>query len=332
MNQSAVAEISGSPPGLDNLDNDGSESEHSTATAHTAKLSVGACPIGTSCPSEDINIETGPESPWEEYAPDAEKTDQRGGGSYVLLTGNWGHLVQKHTVSHRSEDLLREPCHILALQEADADLCRTLTGGASISERAAAPSREDRQQRRYIAILGALAPGDNTSLLFAVRTSLFSGLKILLYDRTVEARRRRTSKTGSVRMVPKVNKMMVANFVKRFHDRGGGADDVVVLNVHLNNCIAKKDVQGDAEALHRFWERMCHYIMKYKVRFLVGDFNLALWIVIPEMRARGMLINLLAWQPWNVQDARRGGSCVRCDTIGIFAIGGCMSIRLPFDC
>ena len=114
--------------------------------------------------------------------------------------------------------------------------------------------------------------------------------------------------------------MMVVNCVKRFHGRDGGSGNVVVLNVHLNNCIAKKNVQQGAEALLGFWNRMCLYIMKYKVRFLVGDFNLALGMVIPEMRARGMLINLLVWQPWDVQDKHRGASCVRCDTCGIFAI------------
>ena len=76
---------------------------------------------------------------------------------------------------------------------------------------------------------------------------------------------------------------------------------------------------------------MCSYIVKYKVRFLVGDFNLALWVVIPEMRARGMQINLLAWQPWKVEGAESGTS-VRCDTCGIFAIGGITSIKWSFDC
>ena len=72
--------------------------------------------------------------------------------------------------------------------------------------------------------------------------------------------------------------------------------------------------------------------MPYRVRFLVGDFNLALFLVIPEMRARNMLINLVAWQPWQVKGEPLEGSYVRCDTCGIFAIGGCASIKLPFDC
>ena len=133
-----------------------------------------------------------------------------------------------------------------------------------------------------------------------------------------------------MRHVDKVNKMMIARFVKRFGGRGGGADDDVVLNVHLNNVIAKKGC--GVQTLHNFWDRMCRYIIDYEVRFLVGDFNMALWRVIPEMRARGMQINLLAWSPWMVFNGEKDDSCVRCDTCGSFAIGGITSIRLPFDC
>ena len=76
------------PPGLDP---EGSDSEHSTKTACT-KLSRAAsvCSIGTICPSAplDLTIKPSPESPCQVEAPDAEVTDQRGGGSYVFKTGN----------------------------------------------------------------------------------------------------------------------------------------------------------------------------------------------------------------------------------------------------
>ena len=138
MSRSAVAEPNDSPGGPPGLGSEGSDSARSTATAVTAlsaALSASACPIGTSC---DIKIvEPLPEAPWQVLADDADATDQRGEGSYGVLTGNWGHLVQKKKTEHRNKDLLRGPYHILALQEADAELHKTLTGEASISEQAA---------------------------------------------------------------------------------------------------------------------------------------------------------------------------------------------------
>ena len=112
MSQSAVAEPNGSPHsprGPPGLGSDGGDSARSTETAYTAALSTNACPIGTSSPSKDIKIEPSPELPWQVEADDAQQTDQRGGGNYVVLTGNWGHLVQKQWTKHRNEDLLREP-------------------------------------------------------------------------------------------------------------------------------------------------------------------------------------------------------------------------------
>ena len=187
MSRSAVAEPNDSPGGPPGLGSEGSDSARSTATARSAALSASACPIGTSCESAlvDIRIEPRPERPWQVLADDAEATDQRGEGSYGVLTGNWGHLVQKKWTEHRNKDLLSGPYHILALQEADAELHKTLTGEASISEQAAEQSREDRQGRPYIAVLGELAPGE-TTLLCAVRTSLFSRIGVLLFERIVE--------------------------------------------------------------------------------------------------------------------------------------------------
>ena len=178
MSQTAVADptaVADSSSGSESgeSDGDGPPSTRSTASAKTVGSSISHS-IGRSCPSKDITVKPSPEEPWQVAADDADTTDRRGGASYVVLSGNWGHLVKTHFTKHRNKDLLQEPCHILALQEADEDLWRTLTAEASSSEQSTELSGEDRQKRRYIAVLGKLGPKDNTTLLCAVRTSLFT--------------------------------------------------------------------------------------------------------------------------------------------------------------
>ena len=47
-----------------------------------------------------------------------------------------------------------------------------------------------------------------------------------------------------------------------------------------------------------FWEWIWEKIVLFKVQVLMGDFNMSLFKVIPELRSRGVDINLGAWYPW----------------------------------
>ena len=38
--------------------------------------------------------------------------------------------------------------------------------------------------------------------------------------------------------------------------------------------------------------------MEHEVDVLMGDFNMSLFKVIPELRSRGATIDLAAWYPW----------------------------------
>ena len=66
---------------------------------------------------------------------------------------------------------------------------------------------------------------------------------------------------------------------------------------------------------------------EFRPRFLCGDFNMALFAVIPELRARGFQISLAAWYCW--QNALE--THVRADSCAIFRIGPCQGIRMCFD-
>ena len=86
---------------------------------------------------------------------------------------------------------------------------------------------------------------------------------------------------------------------------------------------AKKEVSDGARSLKRFFDELAGYIVEFGARILAGDFNLALWQVVPELRARGVQANLAAWYPWknHLENHTRMDSCAiimiwKCEAIG----------------
>ena len=82
--------------------------------------------------------------------------------------------------------------------------------------------------------------------------------------------------------------------------QGGGVqqDEFVVMTIHLHHATAKKDVENGSKSIKAFWDLVAGYIMEFAVRLMTGDFNMALWLAVVELRARGFQANLAAWYPW----------------------------------
>ena len=105
-------------------------------------------------------------------------------------------------------------------------------------------------------------------------------------------------------------------------------DWLAIMNVHMHYMTAKKEINNPPKSVKHIWDEIASNIVVYGVRVLAGDFNMALFNVIPELRARGFLINLAAWYPWKQEFENHA----RIDSTGIFLIGGVASIRLCYDC
>ena len=69
-----------------------------------------------------------------------------------------------------------------------------------------------------------------------------------------------------------------------------------VMVVHMHNELANL-VHG-VKKLEVFWGWFSEKIQEFKVQVLMGDFNMSLFRVIPELRSRGAVIDLGAWYPW----------------------------------
>ena len=69
-------------------------------------------------------------------------------------------------------------------------------------------------------------------------------------------------------------------------------NEQVVMAVHMNNVFANLDKKKSK--LSKFWDFLYKKVTKFKVQVLMGDFNMCLFRVIPELRSRGVVIDLIA--------------------------------------
>ena len=109
--------------------------------------------------------------------------------------------------------------------------------------------------------------------------------------------------------------------------RGGGADLLVLMTVHMNNNIAKKAIQEGGTSFKLFLDEIAVLIVKHGVRTLSGDWNMAMWKVAGELLARGIHANLAAWFPFQMALE----SVPRIDGEAIFIIGPSSGVRMIFD-
>ena len=86
-------------------------------------------------------------------------------------------------------------------------------------------------------------------------------------------------------------------------------------------------IHDAARSWKGLWDNLAKLIRDLKVRFFTGDFNMALWCVIVELRVRGFQANLAAWYPWMLE----GESCVRMDSCCIVVIGPCNGVWMLYD-
>ena len=67
-------------------------------------------------------------------------------------------------------------------------------------------------------------------------------------------------------------------------------------------------------------------IIEFQSRLVVAEMNAAFWSFIPEMRARGVQVNLAAWSSCILG----GEQTANTDSVGIFIIGPYEAIRVGF--
>ena len=138
---------------------------------------------------------------------------------------------------------------------------------------------------------------EEDSVLIAVRNNLGSALQLLdLYRLNHGSTKRRNSNNGlravaySRAIIAKVTLPHNVGFLGREH---------VVMVVHMHNEFANHKWRGQTDI---FWDELFDKIRTFEVQVLMGDFNMSLFRVIPELRRRGAEVDLGAWYPWKSMD------------------------------
>ena len=93
----------------------------------------------------------------------------------------------------------------------------------------------------------------------------------------------------------------------------GLGSKIRVLVVHLHTHVAKNE-KGFREQQKEVPVWLSELLEELNCDILMGDFNMWLWKVVPELRQKGVVINLLAWFPWK---STKNGYPM-CDSCGIF--------------
>ena len=91
--------------------------------------------------------------------------------------------------------------------------------------------------------------------------------------------------------------------------------------------LAEHLVNDGSRSFKEFWDLVACYIMEFAVRLVTGDFNMALWFAVVELRARGFQANLAAWCPWKKSDEAK----IRMDSCAIIVIGPAVGLRRMYD-
>jgi hypothetical protein len=243
-------------------------------------------------------------------------------GHFGVFAGNWGGKWKREEEDrYMNLDILRGPGQVWMLQEVEAlfmqKVQQLLQEGKGLDSKLA----------KMTMLLIVRGDEIGNTLMVAARKGIVLGLRKLLFHRTRDGyyREKKKNKVAVSRILIVALKM--ANF--RIRGSGDKVSDVLnVANVHMHSRTAKKDTKSPHEVTKRFWDLLASYLLRFEVRIMAGDFNMSLFCVIPELRARGFQINLAAWYPFHMK--RQGDMFV--DSCGVFVIGPWQGVRLIYDC
>ena len=159
------------------------------------------------------------------------------------------------------------------------------------------------------------------------------GIRLLLFHKIRDGELRSTVR-GKAKSAVACSQIMIASLKMKYaRNRGRGVDgddaedldEIKIANAHMNFRTSMREL--GAAAYKRCWDLLAQHMAEFRPSFLCGDFNMALFAVIPELRARGFQISLAAWYCWRHDSEPH----VRADSCAIFRIGPCQGIRMCFD-
>ena len=254
-------------------------------------------------------------------------------GNIGLYYGNWGHRAIVRGNAARQDHLMREdtqilcsPAQLLALCEATKEVeerlrCpnAALVAGSTESDGSEPQSRVfQRHSHEYF----VQRPDEKSSVLVAARTDTCSYLRLEECD--INEDHPYTEK-GKKKMARSRIMVCTAGFKQNVGHLG---KDITVCVVHGHNKTMKMEWP---RVFEDFWDRLVRMLIRWGVVFLAGDFNMALHLVVPKLRSRGLIVDCCAWYPWRHATEQLHGQYLGIESCAIFYIGGTVEVKLEWS-
>ena len=249
-------------------------------------------------------------------------------GNIAFSCGNWGLRAGNRSIQDNIDlQLKRSPATILGLCEVQEDTVDVLRGNAAVAgnanaNEAAVAGNADanavqrfrvRGDRNFLAVRGAEA----SSVAIAVRQGIGTEIMATYFELREDGpygKKVDGSKNMALTRVLGAQ-IQLAFAIPHFGKR------IKVLTVHLHRHTAKRE-KGFRLAYARFWPYLKRVLLQEGTQILMGDFNMALWRVVPELRLLGVTVTLVAWFPWKSSSDKAGFHHEpMSDSCGIFVIG-----------
>ena len=235
-------------------------------------------------------------------------------GNTGWFFGNWGAIAekQKAMLKHTEGVLKRQPAMIIGLAEASKrteDMLRGPTSAVAVDtyQDPEVDAFFQRDGYEYLTLRGR----EPKSLLLAVRKRNGCDLELLHWERRFEGTYKARTR-GVKRNTNAYSRCLIAR-ITLDNNVGFIGKEHVVLVMHLNNHFANEHL--GKQKLARYWDWLAETIKDFSVKVIMGDFNMSFFRVVPELRSRGVQVDLAAWYPWKTDDGEP-----MADSCGIFFV------------
>ena len=272
-----------------------------------------------------------------ERGPSSRNNKEPEVGNFGIFFGNWGQRAtlggaeaQRKRTETSDRQILHCPCQVLVMAEANQDIEELLqqppapgrTEVNSGDEGAAAAGLERRPTYEHFVVRGK----EQFALLIAARKDNTHAVELLHHEVHDDHEYTQKKKKCVAR-----TRMLVCNVAFK-QNVGHLGKDIVICAVH-GNCRTMK-MEFGIGIWNEFFDRLAEHINKYRVKFVAGDFNMALTEVPKQLRSRGITCDCVAWYPWQHSlktNCETGMQRLGFDSCAIFYIGGGASIQRPWD-
>ena len=214
------------------------------------------------------------------------------------------------------DKLKKNPAQIIGLAEcqtATEELLRST--GAPGSAAVAADEFDKRHSYEYLTLRGA----EDSSVLLGVRAAVANKLELLHWERRREGQyaTKPKSSRGGGRSCGRVQRVAYSRaLIGKVYMDGGVAhmgSEQVVMVVHMHNTLANGKWPL---RLVSFWDWLQAKLQEFGVSVLMGDFNMSLFELVPQLRSRGVQVDVAGWYPWKTP-----AGLPFADSCGVFFIG-----------